>query len=147
MKITSPAFEDNQMMPPAYTCDGENMNPPLIISDVPEGTKSLALIMDDPDAPHGTFTHWVMWNIPPDTRKIEENDWVDGAEQGINDAGELGYMGACPPAGVHHYVFKLFALNTVLSLVGEIKRDDLEREINNSLIEKAQLVGLYKLES
>lgn len=147
MKITSPAFLDGELIPPTYTCDGDNVNPPLEISDVPEGTKSLALIMDDPDAPKETFTHWLMWNIPPNTRNIPENDWLDGAEQGLNDAGELGYMGACPPAGVHHYRFKLYALNSVLNLTGEIRKEDLEREINNSLIEKTELVGLYKLQS
>ncbi len=147
MKITSPAFDEGQMIPSLYTCDGENMSPPLQISDVPEGTKSLAIIMDDPDAPHGTFTHWVMWNIPPETTLIEENDWPDGAEQGLNDANELGYLGACPPAGIHHYHFKVFALNKKLNLEGEIQREDLVREIEGSLIEDAELTGLYQLES
>jgi Raf kinase inhibitor-like YbhB/YbcL family protein len=147
MKITSPAFEDSQMIPSLYTCDEDNINPPLEISDVPEDAKSLALIMDDPDAPKETFTHWLMWNIPPDTKRIEENDWMDGAEQGMNDGGEIGYMGPCPPSGVHHYHFKLYALNSMLDLRGEIKKEDLEREINDALIEKAQLIGLYKMQS
>jgi Raf kinase inhibitor-like YbhB/YbcL family protein len=147
MKITSPAFEDSQMIPSLYTCDEDNINPPLEISDVPEDAKSLALIMDDPDAPKENFTHWLMWNIPPDTKRIEENDWMDGAEQGMNDGGEIGYMGPCPPSGVHHYHFKLYALNSMLDLRGEIKKEDLEREINDALIEKAQLIGLYKMQS
>jgi Raf kinase inhibitor-like YbhB/YbcL family protein len=147
MKITSPAFEDSQMIPSLYTCDEDNINPPLEISDVPEDAKSLALIMDDPDAPKENFTHWLMWNIPPDTKRIEENDWMDGAEQGMNDGGEIGYMGPCPPSGVHHYHFKLYALNSMLDLRGEIKKEDLEREISDALIEKAQLIGLYKMQS
>lgn len=147
MKIISSAFEDDQMIPSAYTCDADNFNPPLEIKDVPENTKSLALIMDDPDAPGGTFTHWLMWNIPPETKIIDENDWLEGAEQGINDGGELGYLGPCPPEGVHHYHFKLYALNTVLNLTGEVKKEKLEKEIEKNLIEKAELIGLYKLTS
>src|SRR3990172_6846882 len=102
MKIKSSAFEENQLIPEIYTCEGDNINPPLEISGVPANAKSLALIMDDPDAPRGTFTHWLMWNIPPDTTKIQENDWVEGVEQGLNDGGELGYLGPCPPSGTHH---------------------------------------------
>lgn len=147
MKIMSPAFLDSEMIPLTYTCDGDNINPPLEITEVPEDTKSLVLIMTDPDAPKETFTHWLMWNIPPDTKRIEENDWTPGAEQGMNDAGELGYLGPCPPTGVHHYHFKLYALNQMLDLRGEVKKEDLEREINNCLIEKAELVGLYKMQS
>lgn len=147
MKITSPAFEDGQLIPATYTCDSDNVNPPLNISGVPENAKSLALIMVDPDAPGGDFTHWIMWNIPPDTKVIEENEWLDGAEQGMNDGGDLGYLGPCPPEGVHHYQFKLYALNSRLELKGEINRELLERELNNNLIDEAQLVGLYKLQS
>lgn len=147
MRITSPAFEENQMIPATYTCDSDNVNPPLEIHDVPDAAQSLALIMDDPDAPKGPFTHWLMWNIPPHTTKIEENDWTPGCEQGFNDGGELGYFGPCPPVGIHHYHFKLYALNKRLDLKGEIKREELEREINNCLIEEAEFVGLYKLQS
>jgi Raf kinase inhibitor-like YbhB/YbcL family protein len=147
MRITSPAFEENQMIPAIYTCDSDNVNPPLIISEIPEGAQSLAIIMDDPDAPGGTFTHWLMWNIPPQTKMIEENDWPQGAEQGINDGRDLGYMGPCPPVGVHHYHFRIYALKKRLDLKGEIKRKELEREIENNLIEKAELVGIYKLQS
>jgi Raf kinase inhibitor-like YbhB/YbcL family protein len=147
MKITSSAFEDGEMIPPTYTCDSDNINPPIEIDDVPEGTKSLALIMDDPDAPGGVFTHWLMWNIEPNTKSINENEWLDGAEQGINDGGELGYMGPCPPEGVHHYRFKLYALSSILNLSGEASIEKLEKEIKNNLIEEAELVGLYKLVS
>jgi Raf kinase inhibitor-like YbhB/YbcL family protein len=147
MKITSPAFEDGQMIPSIYTCDADNFNPPLEIKDVPEDTKSLALIMDDPDAPRGAFTHWLMWNIPPETKVIDENDWLDGAEQGINDGGQLGYMGPCPPEGIHHYYFKLYALKSTLDLSGDISKEKLEKEIEENLIDEAELVGIYKLES
>ncbi len=145
MKVTSPAFTEGEMIPSLYTCDGENMSPPLEISDVPDEAKSLVIIMDDPDAPGGTFTHWVMWNIAPTVKRIEENDWPEGAEQGLNDANELGYLGACPPSGVHHYNFKVYALNKMLNLEGEIKRMDLEMEISSALIDECELTGLYKL--
>jgi Raf kinase inhibitor-like YbhB/YbcL family protein len=147
MKLTCPSFEDDQMIPSIYTCDSDNINPPLEISDVPQGTKSLALIMDDPDAPGGAFTHWMMWNIPPDTKIIDENDWPQGAEQGLNDGGELGYYGPCPPEGVHHYRFKLYALKNELNLLADVKAERLEREIEENLIEKTELTGLYKLTS
>jgi len=147
MNITSMAFEEGQMIPSVYTCDSDNFNPPFSISNVPAQTKSLALIMDDPDAPRGTFTHWLMWNIPPDTKIIDENDWPEGAEQGINDGGQLGYMGPCPPEGVHHYHFKLYALSSVLNLPGDTTREKLENEIEKNLLEEAEIVGLYKLVS
>ena len=147
MKIKSSSFDEGKMIPSIYTCEGDNINPPLEFSDVPPNAKSLALIMDDPDAPGGTFTHWLMWNIPPETGKIEENDWLEGAEQGLNDGGELGYMGPCPPTGVHHYHFKLYALNKKLDLSGDVEKASLEREIESGLIEKAELIGVYSLSS
>ena len=147
MKIVSPVFDDGQMIPSVYTCDADNFNPPFEIKDVPEGTKSLALIMDDPDAPRGTFTHWLMWNMPPETKIIDENDWPDGAEQGLNDGGELGYLGPCPPEGAHHYHFKLYALKSILDLSGDTSKEKLEKEIEENLIEEAELVGIYKLVS
>lgn len=147
MKLKSPAFEDSQMIPSIYTCDGDNINPPLEISGIPPSAKSLALIMDDPDAPRGTFTHWLMWNIPPDTSKISENDWVEDSEQGLNDAGELGYMGPCPPTGAHRYHFKLYALSKKLELSGQVSAETLEKEINDNLIERAELIGVYTLSS
>lgn len=147
MKIRSSAFDDNQKIPSIYTCDGDNINPPLQISEVPDNAESLALIMDDPDAPNGTFLHWMMWNIPPDLVEIAENDWPEGAEQGENGAGELGYLGACPPSGIHHYHFKLFALNRKLDATSNITKSELEKEIDGSLIEKAELVGIYSRNS
>lgn len=143
MKITSPAFLENQQIPSTYSCDGDNINPPLETSNVPKNTKSLTIIMDDPDAPSGTFTHWLIWNISPETKEISEGDWPDGAEQGLNDGGELGYMGPCPPKGTHHYHFKLYALNKKLDVSPNITKEELEKEIESALIEKSELVGTY----
>src|SRR3989344_3924638 len=99
MKILSPAFEANQMIPPKYTCDGENINPPLQIADVPANTKSLILISDDPDASMGTWVHWTVWNIPPETKEIGENSAPIGAVEGMTSFGDKGYGGPCPPSG------------------------------------------------
>lgn len=143
MKLKSSAFSDGQPIPLIYSCDGDNINPPLEISDVPENARTLALVMEDPDAPHGTFTHWLMWNISPDTAEIMEGDWPEGAEQGINDGGELGYMGPCPPTGVHHYHFKLYALSKDLEVSASISKEELEKEIEDAFIAKSELVGTY----
>ena len=143
MKLKSPAFEENQPIPPIYTCDGDNISPPFEILDVPANAQSLALIMDDPDAPNGTFTHWLMWNISPQTHEIVENNIPEGSEQGTNSAGQLGYLGPCPPAGVHHYHFKLYGLNRKLNVTPNISCSELEKEINESIIEKCELVGTY----
>ena len=143
MRITSPAFLENQKIPSMYTCDGENINPPLIFSDIPEDAKSLALILDDPDAPMGTFLHWMIWNIDPRTKEITENSFPNESFQGLNGAGKAGYIGACPPSGVHHYHFKLFALNKMLDVSPNISKEELESQINDSLLEKAELIGLY----
>ncbi len=143
MKLASSSFENNQNIPKTYSCDGDNINPPLEISDVPENAKSLAIIMDDPDAPSGTFTHWLMWNIAPDTKKILEGDWPENAEQGINDGGELGYMGPCPPSGIHHYHFKLYALSEKLDIPPNSTKEELEKEIEDAFIAKSELVGTY----
>ncbi|EKD86479.1 MAG: PEBP family protein [uncultured bacterium] len=143
MKLKSPAFLDNQQIPFQYSCDGDNVNPPLEINDIPENAKSLVLIMTDPDAPGKTFTHWLMWNIPPQTKEILESDWPEGAEQGINDRGQLGYQGPCPPSGVHHYHFKLYALSSKLNVDPGIKKETLEREIDGLTIQKTELIGIY----
>ena len=149
MRISSPAFEPNQMIPEVYTCEGQNTNPPLEISDVPQNAESLTLIMDDPDAatdpdgPGKTFTHWMIWNIPPNTRNIDAENITSQAIQGINDSEKVGYTGPCPPNGTHRYFFKLYALNRKLDLTPNVTNQELEREINNSMIVKAELVGLY----
>lgn len=143
MNIKSPAFDDSKLIPRLYTCDGENINPPLIISDVPQNALSLALIVDDPDAPSRTFTHWLVWNIPSNITNIEENNFPEGSIQGLNGRGVEGYTGPCPPNGTHRYFFKLFALSRKLDLSQDISKQELEKEIETALVEKCELVGLY----
>jgi|SRR3989344_4349999 len=143
MKIKSPAFEDNQIIPTIYTCDGDNINPHLDISEVPASAQSLVLIVDDPDAPDGTFTHWMLWNISPQVREIPEGGIPEGSIQGLNSAGRVGYIAPCPPSGLHHYHFKLYALNRKLNITQNISRQELEREIDGSVVDKAELVGTY----
>ncbi len=143
MKLASPAFADNGAIPPEYTCDGADLSPPLVISDVPSNAKSLALIMDDPDAPMGTFVHWVVWNIPPETREIRKGSEPDGV-QGRTDFRKLGYGGPCPPSGTHRYFFKLYALDTKFSLPEGSTKKDLERAMQGHIIEQVQLMGTYK---
>jgi len=144
MKIESTAFKDNKLIPPKYTCDGENINPPLGISDVPENAKSLVLVVDDPDAPGGTFVHWTVWNISPHIKEIPENSCPQNSVEGITDSGRSGYCGPCPPYGTHRYFFKLFALNTTLDLDTSVKAANIEKEIEENILVKTQLVGLYR---
>jgi hypothetical protein len=145
MKISSPAFKNNQFIPAKYTCDGENINPPLKIDGVPEGTKSLALIVDDPDAPMGVWSHWVLFNIDPSVQFIEENSVPKGAVQGINDFRKHEYGGPCPPYGApHHYHFKIYALDSRLDLPPTSSREDLLRAMQGHIIDWAKLVGIYQ---
>lgn len=144
MKIESTAFKDNKLIPPKYTCDGENINPPLVISDVSENAKSLVLVVDDPDAPGGTWVHWTVWNISPHIKEIPENSCPQNSVEGITDSGRSGYCGPCPPYGTHRYFFKLFALNTTLDLDTSVKAADIEKEIEENILVKTQLVGLYR---
>ncbi len=143
MKLTSPAFEHNKEMPSEYTCDDSNINPELNIEDIPEDAKSLALIMDDPDAPMGTWIHWVVWNIPAETKTIAKGNEPEGI-QGTTSFGDKGYGGPCPPSGTHRYFFKLYALDASLNLEEGAKKEDLEKAIEGHIIEKAELIGLYK---
>jgi len=141
MKITSPDFQDNQLMPSKFTCDGENINPALNIEGIPDGTKSLALIVDDPDAPMGTWVHWVVFDIPV-ISEIKE-DSIPG-KQGNNTAGQKKYHGPCPPSGTHRYFFKIYALDTVLNLNEGTTKAQLEQAMQDHIIDKAELFGLYK---
>jgi len=143
MKITSPNFENNSEIPSKYTCNGENINPALIIADVPKNTESLALIVDDPDAPTRTWLHWSVWNINPGIKEIGEGSTPKGAVEGKTDFGNVGYGGPCPPSGTHRYFFKLYALNKKLDLQtgAELKR--LIESMKEHIIERAELVGLY----
>lgn len=143
MKLASSAFSHNQAIPAKYTCNGENINPPLSILDVPQNAKSLVLIMDDPDAPAGTWVHWIVWNIDPTTKEIAENSVPAGAIQGKTSFGSVGYGGPCPPSGTHRYFFKLYALDATLSLSPSAIKPDLEKAMNGHILEKTELIGLY----
>lgn len=143
MKLESPAFEHNQKIPSKHTCDGKNINPPLKIESVPEATKSLVLIMDDPDAPRGTWVHWTLWNISPDTKEIPENSILAGAIEGVTSFGKPGYGGPCPPSDTHRYFFKLYSLDTTLELSPQADKALLETAVEGRILDKAELVGLY----
>jgi len=140
--VKSPVFENNQLIPAKYTCDGDNVNPPLTIEGVPEGAKSLVLIIDDPDAPMGTWNHWLVWNIPPTTRKIEENT-VPGTE-GISTYRKHAYGGPCPPSGTHRYFFKVYAVDAKLDLTANAEKKDVERVMESHVLAEGELVGLYR---
>lgn len=141
MKLTSPQFKNKERIPKKYTCEGEDISPPLKIEDIPEQTKSLALILDDPDAPSGTWTHWVVYNITP-KNEIKENE-VPG-KQGVNDFGKKNYGGPCPPSGTHRYFFRLYALDKEIEDKKESNRNEIEKEINDHIIAKTELIGLYE---
>jgi Raf kinase inhibitor-like YbhB/YbcL family protein len=144
MKLTSPAFENNGNIPSKYTCDGEDTSPELVIEGVPENAKSLALIVDDPDAPAGTWVHWLAWNIVPDTGKISEGSVPGGVTQGTNDFGKPDYGGPCPPSGTHRYFFKLYALDITLDLPQGVTKQQLEQAMQGHVLEQATLTGLYQ---
>jgi len=141
LRITSPVFENNGFIPVKYTCDGDDVNPPLKIEGIPRETKSLVLIVDDPDAPAGTFDHWIVWNIPP-VEKIEENS-VPGTE-GLNDFRRHSYGAPCPPSGTHRYFFKVYALDTNLDLHPNSRKKDVEKAMKGHVLAKGEIVGLYK---
>jgi len=141
MKISSPEFEHNEMIPSQFTCDGEDINPTLIIEDIPPETKSLALIVDDPDAPMGTWVHWVVYDIPV-TKQIQEDSIP--SKQGMNDFRKKDYGGPCPPSGTHRYFFKLYALDQELNLEEGLRKKDVENAMEGHILAQAELIGLYK---
>ena len=141
LSVKSPAFENNKFIPLKYTCDGANVNPPLTIEGVPEETITLVLIVDDPDAPMGTFDHWVVWNIPPTTRKIEKNT-VPGTE-GMSSYRKHAYGGPCPPYGTHRYFFKVYAFDTQRDLKSNSTKKDVEKAMESHILAEGELVGLY----
>lgn len=143
MKLTS-VFAHNENIPSKYTCDGEDVAPELIISEVPADAKSLALIVDDPDAPMGIWVHWVLYNLPPNITKINAQNLPSEVKQGMTDFGRIGWGGPCPPSGTHRYFFKLYAVDKTLDLPAEVTKAQLENAIRNHIIEKAELIGLYK---
>ena len=143
MKLTSPAFQHQQRIPAKYTCDGQDISPPLHIAEAPEAAESLVLIMDDPDAPSGTWVHWTVWNMDPKTSEIGENSGPPGAAQGMTDFHRPGYGGPCPPSGTHRYFFKLYALDTKLNLPAKTDKSALEKAMEGHILARAELVGLY----
>jgi len=141
MELKSPEFKDKEYIPKKFTCRGENVNPALIIEDIPSGAKSLALIIDDPDAPGGDWVHWVMFDMPVISR-IEE-DSAPG-KQGMTDFGRMRYDGPCPPFGTHRYMFKIYALDTTLNLAEGVTKAELEEAMDGHTLAKAELTGLSK---
>ena len=143
MNISSPAFTDRGSIPSKYTCDGANTSPPLVFAGVPADAKSLALIVEDPDAPGGTFDHWIVWNIPPSTKSVAEGKGPGGVSA-RNGFGKSGYGGPCPPGGEHRYEFKLFALDTTLNLAPSSSKGDLQNAMNGHTVATAEMMGRYK---
>lgn len=149
MKISSQAFKEGEFIPKKFTCDGANVSPPLSWSEVPPKVKTFALISDDPDAPRGTWVHWVLFNIPASVTALPENvlktrTIPNGARQGVNDSRGIGYDGPCPPGGVHRYYFKLYALDSEMGLEPGCTKADLEQSMGGHILAQAQLMGRYK---
>ena len=142
MKITSSAFQEGGNIPSKFTCDGGNASPPLQIAGVPSEAKTLVLIADDPDAPGGLFTHWLVWNIPPQTNSIAEGSAPKGVH-GTNDFGKSGYGAPCPPSGTHRYYFRVFALDRELTLPAGAKRSQLEGAMKGHVVAQGELMGRY----
>lgn len=146
MKIESIAFSNGQSIPIQYTCQGADISPPLRISFIPTGAKSLALIVEDPDAPRGTFDHWIGWNLEPRENSLEEGSTLP--VEGTNGYGKIGYKGPCPPAGkAHRYFFKLYALDTTLDLPPGASKKELEQAMDGHILQKAELIGTYQRRS
>jgi Raf kinase inhibitor-like YbhB/YbcL family protein len=149
IQVASPAFKEGKMIPSKYTCDGEDISPRLILESVPDGTKSIALINDDPDAPMGTWVHWVLYNLPGDTKDLPENITAiptlpNGARNGTNSWGRLGYGGPCPPSGTHRYYFKFYALDIMLDLDSGATKEQVLKALENHILAEGQLMGTYQ---
>jgi len=148
IKLRSPAFKEGEMIPKKYTCDGEDISPPLFWEGIPEEAKSLALICDDPDAPMGTWVHWVIFNIPPAEKGLPENVpprkiLKNGAVQGKTDFGRVGYGGPCPPGGIHRYFFKIYALDERISLEPGATKKKLLKAMEGHILAEGKLMGKY----
>jgi Raf kinase inhibitor-like YbhB/YbcL family protein len=148
IKLSSGAFDDGGLVPVKYTCDGEDISPSLSWSELPDGTRSLALIMDDPDAPAGTWVHWILYDLPPYSVRLDENmarteDVPGGGSQGNNSWNRLGYGGPCPPSGTHRYIFRLYALDSALDLGPGAEKADLVQAMEGHVLDRGQLLGLY----
>jgi Raf kinase inhibitor-like YbhB/YbcL family protein len=143
-RISSPAFENSGTIPSRYTCDNIDVNPPLLIENVPSAAKSLVLIVDDPDAPVGTWVHWVVWNIDPGVSEIKENSVPKGGMEGVNDFRKHAYGGPCPPSGAHRYFFKLYALDRTLGIASHSEKAHVEKAMSGHVIASTQLMGKYR---
>lgn len=151
MNISSPAFEEGDRIPEKYTCDGDDISPSLTLENIPDRAETLGLIVDDPDAPGGTFVHWVIWNISPNIERIAEDvpaqetiPSLDDARQGENDFHVIGYRGPCPPSGpAHHYRFQLYALDKKLDLAPGATKQDLTSSMEDSVLSQDTLTGTY----
>ena len=149
MKVISPAFNEGGMIPKQYTCDGINISPPIKWNDAPKGTKTFALICDDPDAPVGTWVHWIVYNIPSEIHELSEKlptseVLPNGIHQGINDFRKIGYGGPCPPGGTHRYFFKVYALSKKLNFKAGMTKSELLKEMDGSILSEGTLIGKYK---
>ena len=149
MEVKTSAFKNGGFIPSKYTCDGANISIPLEIKDIPKEAKSIAIIMDDPDAPMGTFVHWVFYNIPPFLNHLPENIPNDPKlkykiAQGRNDFGKIGYGGPCPPNEIHRYFIKVYALDKNLNLPPKLTKEQLLKAIKNHIIQKTKIIGRYK---
>jgi Raf kinase inhibitor-like YbhB/YbcL family protein len=149
IKLTSTAFKEGNAIPRVYTCDGVNVSPPLEWSGVPKTAQTITIVCDDPDAPGGTWTHWVLYNLPADNIGLVENlpaseKLAAGGFQGLNDFGKTGYGGPCPPSGTHHYYFRIYALDSELPLKAGASKADLVKAMEGHIILQGQLMGTYK---
>jgi Raf kinase inhibitor-like YbhB/YbcL family protein len=149
LEMKSEVFQYNGMIPSRYTCDGANVSPPLTWSSVPAETESISLICEDPDAPVGNWVHWVLFNLPPDTRSLEEgvqpySTHSNGSTHGVNDYGRLGYGGPCPPGGTHRYFFRIFALDQTLLLQPGATKIDVVNAMRGHILAKGELMGKYR---
>lgn len=147
MRLTSPAFAENELIPTQYTCDGEDISPPLHIKNVPLSAQSLALILNDPDAPGGAWVHWLVWNIPPRTKEMPEGTVPSGAIEGTTSFGRTGYGGPCPPAGIHRYHFELYAVARTISLGPRADKAKLVQALSQHILAQAVFIGLYARKS
>ncbi|MDD1775714.1 MAG: YbhB/YbcL family Raf kinase inhibitor-like protein [Methanobacterium sp.] len=148
IKITSPVFNEGEPIPVRYSCNDVNVSPPLEIKDVPHDAKSIAIILEDPDASGGLFTHWLIFNLPPDTTSLPEHIMSrelmdDGSKHGMNSFGLVGYGGPCPPRGTHHYFFKVYALDVKLDLPPLVQRNELLQAIDGHILDQDELMCLF----
>ncbi|MEJ2240943.1 MAG: YbhB/YbcL family Raf kinase inhibitor-like protein [Candidatus Bathyarchaeota archaeon] len=141
LSVKSSVFGNGKKLPLKYTCDGEGINPPLVVEDIPSGAKSLVLVIQDPDAPSGDFIHWLVWNISPNG-KIEENS-IPGIE-GRNSSGKIHYSSPCPPSGTHRYIFKVFAIDSNVELQDGATKKELDRSIHDHIIAEGEIIGFFR---